>query len=352
LRDALARHRAIAAAGGWPRVPPGPELRVGAAGERVAVLRGRLAAGGDLAVAWAAGERFDAIVDSAVRRLQQRHGLAPDGVVGATTLDVLNRPVDAVIRQLEMNLERWRWLPRGLEPPYVLVNIPAFQLLLVDHDGVTLRRVVLGRPDWPTPLLAGAITHVILAPTWTVPPEIARQEVIPAVRADSGYLSRLGIDVFADTGPLTRPLDPALVDWAAATADSGPRVRLVQRSGPANPLGRVKFLFDNPLAIYLHDTPATELFAGDRRALSHGCVRVDGAMELAQQLLHDVPGWDASRLAEAAAGVTRSVRPAHPVPIHLVYFTAWVGGDGALQLREDVYGWDAKLAAALAASWP
>jgi murein L,D-transpeptidase YcbB/YkuD len=257
-----------------------------------------------------------------------------------------------VVRRIEVNLERWRWLPRRLEPPYVLVNIPAFELRLVERGGaVQVRRVVLGRPDWPTPLLAGTITHVILAPTWTVPAEIARQEVIPAVRADTGYLARLGIQVFADSGSLT-PLDPALVDWTAATSDSVPRVRLVQLPGPANPLGRVKFLFDNPLAIYLHDSPATELFAAEERALSHGCVRVAGAMDLAERLLRDVPGWDASRLAEvAAAGVTRSVALSRPVPIHLVYFTAWVDEGGVLQLRDDVYGWDAKLAAALAAGY-
>jgi murein L,D-transpeptidase YcbB/YkuD len=248
------------------------------------------------------------------------------------------------VRKLAVNLERWRWLPERLEAPYLLVNIPAQELRLAEACGTTsVHRVILGRTDWQTPLVHSAVTHVVLAPPWSVPGKIMREEILPLIRADTGYLRRGPFLVYR--GRDTRPVNPATINW------SGPdtlRVRLVQQPGPTNPLGRVKLVFVNDFAVYLHDTPATALFRGADRTLSHGCVRVERALELAARLLADAPGWDAARLArEAATWTTRWIALPRPVPVYVTYFTAWVDADGALQLRDDVYGWDARLAAAL-----
>lgn len=350
LRAALRRYRTIAAARGWPVVPAGPPLESGAAGPRVATVRAVLATMGDLDSTRGAGDqgdRYDDTLAAAVQRFQRRHGLAPDGIVGEATRAALNTPVAQRVRQLELALERWRWLPRQLEPPYVMVNIPAFEMQLVDSaPAEPPRRVILGRPDWRTPLLRGDITHVVIAPPWGVPPEIARRELIPLLRADTGYAARAGILVYQDTGAEPAAVDPATVDWSAP--DSVLPHRLVQLPGPLNPLGRVKLVFRNRFGVYLHDTPAFELFGEPERALSHGCVRVDGAFDLARRLLRDQPEWTAERLDTlAAAWTTRWIRLRRPVPVLLVYATAWVDAAGEVQFRDDLYGWDALLAAAL-----
>jgi murein L,D-transpeptidase YcbB/YkuD len=248
------------------------------------------------------------------------------------------------VRQLVVNLERWRWLPARLEPPYIIVNIAAQELRLVEACGSTSdHRVILGRTDWQTPLVYSAVTHVVLAPPWSVPATIMREELLPQIRADTGYLSRGPFLVYR--GRDTRPVNPATIDWW------GPdtlRVRLVQQPGPTNPLGRVKLVFKNEFAVYLHDTSAPGLFRAADRALSHGCVRVENALELAARLLQGAPEWDRERLAQVAGEwITRWITLPHPTPVYLAYFTAWVDADGVLQRRDDLYGWDARLAAAL-----
>jgi murein L,D-transpeptidase YcbB/YkuD len=247
-------------------------------------------------------------------------------------------------RQLIANLERWRWLPRRLEAPYLVVDIPAFELQVHDSGGVTRSRVILGRSDWRTPLVHSTVTHVVLAPPWRVPDEIARREILPLIRADTGYLGRHGFLVYR--AGTTRRLDPATIDWTAP--DTALRVRLVQQPGPTNPLGRVKLVFANQFAIALHDTPAPGLFDNGTRALSHGCVRVEGALPLAARLLAGTGGWDVERLTSTAdAGTTRWIALPRPVPVYVTYFTAWVDDEGVLRFRDDLYGWDAALAAAL-----
>lgn len=253
-------------------------------------------------------------------------------------------PDTALRRLLVVNLERWRWLPPQLETPYLMVNIPAQELRLVEAGGTqTAYRAILGRSDWRTPLVTSAVTQVVLAPSWRVPAEIMRREILPLVRADTTYLQRNGFLVFR--GRSTRAVDPATVDWWGADTL---RVRLVQQPGPGNPLGRVKLVFENDFSVGLHDTPAPGLFDAPDRALSHGCVRVEKAMELASRLLDGDPKWDAERLmAAAATWTTRSIALPRRVPVYVTYFTAWVDDDGVLQRRADLYGWDARLAAAL-----
>lgn len=350
LARALRRHLAIQAAGGWPAVPDGPALQAGDAGARVAILHRRLAAGGDLAGYDPRPEVFDDALAAAVRRFQARHGLVPDGVVAGRTLAALNVPAGRRAAQIARNLERLRW-DRPPEGSSVRVNVPGFRMtLLSDGAPILHARAVVGMAERPTPLFADAISYLEFNPTWTVPPSIARADLLPRIRRDPDYLRRAGMQVYAGWSPGAPALHPAAVGWARA----GNRLdsyRLVQAPGPGNPLGRVKFMFPNAYNVYLHDTPDRHLFDHARRAYSSGCIRIDRPIALARALLARTDGWDAARIDRAiASGRTVRARLAKPVPVRLVYRTAWIGRAGTLQLRPDIYGRDAALARRIAAA--
>lgn len=329
LREALARYRRIALRGGSEPVLPGPTLRLGDQGERIAVLRSRLtdAAEADADELLAPTESpglFDPPLDEAVRRFQERHGLEQDGVAGPATLAELNLPAEDHVRQIEVNLERWRWLPHDLGQRYVLVNIAAFRLDAVEDGRTALAmRVIVGKPYTRTPMFSSAISSVILNPSWNVPRSIV-PEVLARARREPSYLKREGFETL-----------------------SGGRLR--QKPGPRNALGRIKFLFPNRFGVYLHDTSAPTLFGSTVRTFSHGCIRIEKPFDLAVWALRDAPRWDAESIrAGIEAGRERSVPLPHKIPVHVAYWTAWVGDDGTLSLGRDVYLRDAQLARMLA----
>jgi murein L,D-transpeptidase YcbB/YkuD len=341
LRGELGR---AAAAGGWPQIPAGPALEIGDRSARVTLLRERLQLSGDLA-----GERgtagdsetFDGTLDAAVRRFQARHGLVVDGIVGSATMGALDVSVERRIAQVEANLARWRQLPADLGDRYVLVNAAAAHVELVEAGTLARRyRAIVGRRDRPTPVFTADMTYVALAPFWEVPPGIARNDVLPRIKADPGYLAAQHMRVFeAGTG---RPVDPATVDWSGVTSASvNLRFRFRSDPGPTNPLGGVKFIFPNPHNSYMHDTPAQELFERPVRTFSSGCVRVESALDLAVRILGAVPGWSLARIEETIGqGVEHRVSLPQPLRVYVQYFTAWVDEDGVAQFREDVYGRD------------
>jgi len=347
LRDLLARYRRLAGTGDWPAVAAGPRLEAGSAGERVAALAARLRASGDLATAPAVAVTvvFDEALGEAVRRFQARHGLDSDGVVGPATLEALNVPLRERIRQIVVNLERWRWLPQDLGRRQLRVNIAAFELDAFDGNERDLRmKVIVGRDYRRTPVFSDAMTYVVFNPSWEVPPKLAVQDILPQVRKDPGYLERMGIRVLEGWGADEQVVEAAAVDWGGLAAGRFP-YRFRQMPGPLNALGRVKFMFPNPFNVYLHDTPARELFARSNRALSSGCIRLERPLELAAWVL---PDWDAERIhATVEAGIERTVRLPSPVAVHLLYWTAWIDDEGALQFRKDLYGRDARVAAAM-----
>jgi len=250
-------------------------------------------------------------------------------------------------RQIEANLERWRWLPRDLGPRYIMVNIPAFTLAVTDSGRTApAARVIVGRPSWPTPITTAPVRQIVFNPSWYIPRAIALAEVIPAQIRDSAYLGRTGIRVFRARGG--SEVGPTTVAWRKITERNYP-YRLVQDPGPANPLGTVRLLVVNAFGVTLHDTPQRELFTRPVRAFSHGCVRVEHARDLAKLLLRDVPGWTPDTIAAVLhAERERAAVLPRAVPVVLAYWTAWVDDDGVLQFRDDLYGWDARLASALA----
>jgi murein L,D-transpeptidase YcbB/YkuD len=332
LVQTLNRYREIEAQGSWPTVPAGDELKQGASGERVRALKARLRAEGDLTTAKEGQEveadLFDPAVAAAVTRFQKRHGLEPTGEVDEGTLAALNVPAAERVRQIALNLERWRWMPSDLGKRYIRVNIPELTMALVENGQPVLEmRVVVGKAQQSrTPVFSDKMTYLEVNPAWNIPDGIAEEEILPKAAGDPGYLARNNIEVVT----------------------TGSTSRLRQRPGPDNPLGQIKFMFPNEHDIYLHDTPADHLFVEAERDFSHGCIRLERPMDLAHVLLKGSE-WTPEKLQEAlATGEQKTVSLPHPLPVHLLYFTAWVNKDGTVEFRRDVYGHDAKLAKTLA----
>jgi murein L,D-transpeptidase YcbB/YkuD len=325
LREALARYRAIEEKGGWPAVAtPRRPWRRGQRASGVAALRARLAVEGDLhpSVHGAKAELFDETVTAAVKRFQLRHGLPPSGAVDRPTVAALNVPAAARVRQIELNLERWRWLSPSLEDRFVLVNIAAFELHAFDggRDALRMRVVTGNAARTPTPVFGRPMTHVVFRPYWNVPTSIAEDEILPAVHRDPGYLRRRNM--------------------VLVKGDGGTQLR--QRPGAGNALGLVKFLLPNPFGVYLHDTPEDALFARARRDKSHGCVRVERPFELARFALAGAPEWTPARIRAAMSrGDEQSVALPAPLPVLVTYLTVWADEGGVTRFFPDVYEHDA-----------
>ena len=337
--EAAARElAAIAAAGGWAEVPAGPALRLGDLGPRVAALRRRLAVTDGAEPS--GGALFDEDLLAAVERAQQRHGIGVDGVAGRDTLAALNRSTEQRLRQVEANRARLPSLPAIGPGAQLLVNTAAFQLTLLEGGVPALTMpVIVGRPGWATPDFGSTIAELVVNPDWTVPARIARREVLARIRRDPGYLVREGFVVHESWAPGARRIDPAGVDWR--TLPQGFPYKFRQLPGPSNPLGQIKFLLPNPFNVYLHDTPTKELFQRRVRALSHGCIRLADPFALAARLMQGAADWTAPRREAAlASGQTETFALPRPVPIQIIYFTAWVDEGGALNLRDDIYGRD------------
>ncbi len=240
------------------------------------------------------------------------------------------------VRQIIQNMERWRWLPQDLGRRYILVDVPAYTLDVVEWDQpVMTMRVVVGKPSWPTPVLSAIMSYVVLSPDWRVPTNIAAQELVPILRANPGYLAQHNMRLLDGT----RPVDPRNVDWDKMSTKNFP-YRLRQDPGPNNPLGTIKFMFPNRFQVYLHDTPSRTLFAKPERALSHGCIRVEKPTDLAEYLLRGVLSR-ARIVAGLGQRTSRTVPLAEPLPTYLVYRTVLVKDDGTVQFRPDIYGYDA-----------
>ena len=341
LRTALTSLRGQADRG-WPKISR-TTLKIGQWNAAVAVLRQRLAASGYLpANAALDSTHFDGDVEAAVKAFQEHHGMAPTGVLDRTTVEKLNTPIESRVKQVAMNLERWRWLPDDLGARHFLVNVPDFHLFARENGKVALdMRVVVGKRGNETPLFSDTMETVVFSPYWNVPETIALEETAPAVARDPEFLSRNNMEVVNTKGEV---VSPESIPWGDEGALEQFRFR--QRPGANNALGYVKFLFPNEHAVYLHDTPADTLFKRIGRAFSHGCVRVEEPEVLAQYVLRDQPEWsdDAIRTA-MRAGDERHVKLAEQIPVHIVYMTAWVDQNGGLHFEDDVYGYDARQSA-------
>jgi murein L,D-transpeptidase YcbB/YkuD len=354
LRSALARYRALAADSSIPLVPVVELVRPGDPYDGAPALGRRLSALGDLAPTGPVVEhRYSGDLVGAVRRFQRRHGLIADGVIGPLTFRLLNTPLTQRVRQIELALERLRWLP-PLAGRLLVVNIPAFRLFAFDSVGATgvpalHMRVIVGKAlDTRTPVLLEQLRYLEFQPFWNVPRSILVGEILPQLRRRPSYLREHEMDVI---GPRDRGLGDALTPAVLQGLTRG-ELRLRQRPGPRNPLGHVKFVFPNTADVYLHGTPDTTLFARERRDFSHGCIRVQRPTDLAAWVLGDQPVWPRASVEAAMGGkATRRALLSRPMPVVLFYATAAALPDVGMAFYEDIYGHDHRLDEALRAGW-
>lgn len=340
LKQELKRYYALQQTGdGPPLVLERKSYRLGDSAAVLVAVRDRLFRLGDLA-ANDSSAHLDSTLAAGVRSFQQRVGLGPSGVVDAAFAEELGRPIEDRIRQILVNMERLRWV--NPEPPkdFLLVNIPEYRLHVYE-DGAEAwaMDVVVGATATRTVIFSGDLSLIVFAPYWNVPQSIVRSEILPAVKRNSSYLAKKDMEVVK--GGSVVPASG--IDWSAYT--SGVPFTIRQKPGPQNALGRVKFLFPNEYSIYLHDTPSKSRFAADKRAFSHGCIRLSDPARLAEYLLRSDSTWTPQRIAKAMNGRQETtVKLVPPMPVTIGYFTAWVDVQGRLNFRDDVYGNDAKLA--------
>jgi murein L,D-transpeptidase YcbB/YkuD len=345
LKQALRAYRKIVIKGGWPAIPEGPSLKVGFQDERIIPLRQRLIISGYLhpddnipTVT------FDTALENAVKKFQSLQGLDVDGVVGPATLKALNISAEARARQIELNLERMRWIYRDLGQRYIIVNIADFTLNVIeDNRAVLSMRVVVGKPFWHTPVFSGKMTYIVLNPSWNVPKSIALEETIPKIRKDPDYLTKHNMKILKGWSENDEEIDPDTINWSSLDVQNF-KYRFRQDPGPKNPLGRIKFMFPNEFGVYLHDTPSKRLFSKSVRSFSHGCIRLEKPLDLGEYVLKGTPDWTREKmLAEIETGKEQIVRLREPVDINIIYLTAWVDDEGSLHFRDDIYKRDARL---------
>jgi len=330
----------------WNALPETPAIKPANMHFRLAEISRRLSIWGDLLNQDEADSAaYSGVLQAAVVRFQQRHGLDADGIIGKETIKALNFSPRERAEQVIVNMERWRWLAEDLGDKHLLVNIAAFELKVIDNnETVFVKPAMVGRNYRKTPVFSDKIRYLVLNPTWTVPYKLAVQDKLPEIQKDPGYLNKLGIQVFR--GDNKEAIDPYSINWKTITTRNFP-FHLVQKPGPQNALGQVKFMFPNLHDVYLHDTPSRELFKKVERAFSSGCIRVADPLDLAEYLLRD-ENWDRTKINEAiASGITQTVSLKKPLAIHIEYWTGWVDHDGVLNFRNDIYQRDQPLLQAI-----
>ena len=347
LVAAKKRYEAVVTAGGWDEIPKGVILKEGSRDDRVILLRKRLILADDLAdSSFENSDYFDHALKKAVQHFQMRFGLHPDGIVGSSTLDVINVSAKDRLAQIVINLERWRQMPHDFGERYIEVNIPDFNLKVVDQGKIVqTMRVVVGRKDRPTPTFIGRMTYLELNPYWTVPPKIAKKDILPKIQNDPSFLIQKQIRVFENWKATAAELDPFSIDWKALNDENFP-YRLRQEPDSSNALGQIKFMFPNKLNVYLHDTPSKELFLRRQRDFSSGCVRVENPFQLAAYLLNADDNWSPQQLRHILDDESKKPKVIllkKPIPIYLLYWTTWVEDDNSVHFRNDIYGYDRTL---------
>ena len=360
LKAAYVQYRALAARPALPAVHAPQVVHPGDHWGGAAALRRRLALVGDLPGAQAPladSTAYDEGLTAAVKRFQDRHGLAADGVIGPATVAAINVPLARRARQLELALERIRWLPEIESRPFVVVNVPSFQLYAFDTLGTMgapslTMNVVVGRDQVgrQTPLFERDMRYIIFRPYWVITRNIIKKETLPAARRNSGYLAKSDMEIYRGSGD-TGPAVPTTSANLAAVSRGELGIR--QRPGPKNSLGLAKFIFPNDHNVYMHGTPATELFSRARRDFSHGCIRLEDPARFAVWVLDDPKKWPISEVRKAMDGPKpRQVNLERPLPVVIYYSTAAVRKDGSVAFFDDIYRHDAALEALLAKGYP
>ncbi len=345
LQKALERYLQIREEGGWEPVYLSKKLKPGMRDRGVYSLRERLRATGDYEGCSESEEedRYDRCLQEAVKHFQKRNGLKADGVVGPVTVKVLNQSVDERITKIRLNLDRIKWLKKRDSKRHIIINIPAFTLYF-EEDGKLIQtmRVITGKPNHPTPIFSDMVEYIVLNPYWNIPKSIIQKEMIPKLMRNPNAMARQGIEIHAGWGKDAEKISGGSVNWAQYRYSKTMPFRFAQVPGTKNALGKVKFLFPNKFSVYMHDTPTKHLFKRNKRAFSHGCIRLQKPRELMRTFSTFNDNLDFDDAQKVLKGKKKTyVNLKEKVPIDVVYLTAWIDYDGKLQFRDDVYHYDA-----------
>ena len=325
IKGYLAKYMDVAKKGGWPVVQTtAKSIKPGSASPAILTIKKRLLLSGDYK-GQDTTDIYDPSLEEAVRSFQERHGYTPDGIIAASTIKEMNISVEETIQKLLINLDRMRWMPSKPSGNLIVVNIPEFVMHVTEGSKKVFdMNVVVGKEGNGTVMFTDELNQIVFSPYWNVPESIVREEIVPSMNKNPNYLAAHNMEIVSQQGDL-------------------PVVR--QLPGGKNALGKVKFLFPNSFNIYFHDTPSKSLFKQDKRAYSHGCIRLAEPEKMANYLLANNPEWTPEKINEAMnAGEEKFVTLKNPIPVFITYYTAWVDEQGRLNFREDIYGHDAKLA--------
>lgn len=349
LRNALAQLRIIKRKGGWPTLPLDSLLKPGQRDSRVKILKQRLIISKDLDPQFLDGDLYDDKLRKAVTNFQRRHGILADGLAGEESIRAMNVSVDQRMRQIMINMERWRLMQRDLGTRHILVNSAGFELIGVDEKEITLQmRVIVGETDLATPVFSAPITKIIVNPEWHVPRSISSTELLPKVQKNPNYFRDNDFIAYrVDANKKRTIFDPDEIDWNSLSEQYFP-YEVVQKAGEKNPLGRMKFFIPNFHSIYLHDTQQRHLFDHVFRNLSHGCIRLQNPKALMRYLLKYDSIWRNESINSAwESEKTRTIELKNRVPVHIFYFTTWIDDNGSINFYPDVYGYDERIATLL-----
>jgi murein L,D-transpeptidase YcbB/YkuD len=349
LKQALQRYKEIVRENDWPRISGGRELKAGDKGKRVEALKKRLTKEGyDVSAMLAATDVFDHDTELAVCRFQEKHGLPQTGVVDEATLKALNTPAEKRLRQIEVNLERWRWLPHDLGPRYAVVDAASFELFVVDRfETVLSMKIVVGMLTWQTPVFSSRITDIVINPYWYAPNRVLLKELINYIKADPNYLTNNKMKLMRGWGKEEIEVDVKTLDLDNVNAKNLD-FYLRQDPGPLNLVGHIKFSMPNKYNVYLHDTPYQSDFGQFTRTFSHGCIRIAKPVDFSLFLLQDPMEWNAEKITECIdREVEQTIPVKNPLAVHVFYGTAWPLEDGSVQFRPDLYENDKLVAEAL-----
>jgi len=324
----------------WPSITT-TDFTPGNANPAIPELRERLRLTGDLSEKEdTRSEVYDTALVKAVKRFQWRHGLAVDGILGSKTQRELNISPYERAEEIRRNMQRWAALPDKLGQRFIFINIPEYRFDLIDNGKAVLTmKVIVGKPDRPTPELTSSLTQIELNPYWNIPLSIAQKDIIPKIIKDPRYLDQMNIKVVLHKGSQVQTLNPNHINWKYAE-ENGFNYELRQEPGKNNALGLVKFDFVNEYDVYMHDTPAKDLFGKNSRAFSSGCIRLEKPFALLSYLLNSDPEWDIHRIAQILQSGKLTTIKVRPIPIYIIYATAWVDRNGVLNFRRDPYGYN------------
>lgn len=339
--QALARYRELMQNNEWKPLPTDLGLKRGDSSEFIPIMAKHLLLTGDLKDSNFSSNVVNEDFEGAIKHFQIRHGLEADGIIGKSTIQAFNIPMAEKVKTLELNLERMRWMPDDPGAQYILVNIPAYELLVIKNNKKMIQmRTIVGNEESRTPMFYDNLEYIVFSPTWTIPKSIIMKEMYPKIKTDPGYLTRSGYQLYLDWKETSEPVDPTTLDWEAIDPNTA-NLKIVQPPGPQNALGLVKFIMPNSSYIYLHDTPSDNLFVKTDRAFSHGCIRLERPADLAYYLLQDMDDWTRAKVEESMGrNEPQKVYLTEPIPVYLIYQTAWAEKNKMVHFRKDIYGYD------------